>query len=372
MAGYPPAAAAKNSKDAADIYHGDADDAAHGSANATMHRISQTTLTQFIIRETEGDQELAILMNAMQHAGKVTANAIAKAGAMGNVGLAGSVNFTGDDVKVLDIISNDIFIAALSNSGVCGVMVSEENPDPIYPQQLGKKAGKYAVAFDPLDGSSNIDCNVSIGTIFGVYKRDTSDKPAVLGDILRPGKDLLLAGYVMYGAGCEMVLALKKKDGSASGVQRFSLDPAIQEFLYIGNVTIPEGGGKKIYSCNEGNSPHWDTEIKEYVAECKEKSYASRYVGSMVADIHRTLLYGGIFLYPADKKSTKGKLRLLYEGFPMAMITEQAGGVASAGMFKGKVQRVLDLQPENIHDKCPIIMGCPRDVNNVIGRYPKA
>jgi fructose-1,6-bisphosphatase I len=154
-------------------------------------------------------------------------------------------------------------------------------------------------------------------------------------------------------------------------VQRFTLDPAIQEFLYIGAVTVPEGGGKKIYSCNEGNSPHWDTEIKDYVAECKEKSYASRYVGSMVADIHRTLLYGGIFLYPADKKSTKGKLRLLYEGFPMAMITEQAGGVASAGMFKGKVQPVLDLQPENIHDKCPIIMGCPRDVNNVIGRYKK-
>merc|ERR1719311_1211843 len=171
MAGYPPTTTPP-------VANGKADDAAHGSASATMHRISQMTLTQFIIRETEGDQELAILMNSMQHAGKVTANAIAKAGAMGNVGLAGTVNFTGDDVKVLDIISNDIFITALSNSGVCSVMVSEENPDPIYPPQVGKKPGKYCVAFDPLDGSSNIDCNVSIGTIFGVYQRETGDTSA--------------------------------------------------------------------------------------------------------------------------------------------------------------------------------------------------
>merc|ERR1719359_2294250 len=188
MAGYPPATTPPAAPAA-----GTADDAAHGSASASMHRISQMTLTQFIIRETEGDQELAILMNSMQHAGKVTANAIAKAGAMGNVGLAGTVNFTGDDVKVLDIISNDIFITALSNSGVCSVLVSEEDPDPIYPPQVGKKAGKYCVAFDPLDGSSNIDCNVSIGTIFGVYKRESGgSKAPALEDILRPGKDLLL------------------------------------------------------------------------------------------------------------------------------------------------------------------------------------
>jgi fructose-1,6-bisphosphatase I len=316
---------------------------------------------------------MAILMNAMQHAGKVTANAIAKSGAQGNVGLTGETNFTGDDVKVLDIISNDIFITALQNSGVCGVLVSEENPDPIYPDQVGEKMGRYCVAFDPLDGSSNIDCNVSIGTIFGVYERPSDDKPKV-EDILRPGKDLILAGYVMYGAGCEMVLTLKRssKEGDFSEVQRFTLDPAIQEFMHIGQMVIPDGGGKKIYSCNEGNSVHWDTEIQEYVQECKEKGYAARYVGSMVADIHRTILYGGVFLYPADKKSKKGKLRLLYEGFPMALITEQAGGVASAGKFDGKVQRVLDLVPGNIHDKCPIIMGCPRDVNSVIARYGKS
>merc|ERR1719327_2529164 len=145
----------------------------------------------------------------------------------------------------------------------------------------------------------------------------------------------------MYGAATELVITV------GAGVQRFALDPATGEFIHIEEMVIPHGGGKKIFSCNEGNSPHWDTEIKEYVAECKEKSYASRYVGSMVADIHRTLLYGGIFLYPADKKSTKGKLRLLYEGLPMASIIEQAGGVASTGMFQGSVQRILDVVPEH-------------------------
>merc|ERR1719253_2282795 len=128
-------------------------------------------------------------------------------------------------------------------------------------------------------------------------------------------------------------------------------------------------GGKKIFSCNEGNSVHWDQEIKDFVEMCKTSGYSARYVGSMVSDVHRTLLYGGIFLYPADKKSTKGKLRVLYEGFPMAMITEQAGGVASTGMFKGKVQRILEVMPEHVHDRCPIIMGAARDVNACVKRY---
>jgi len=330
--------------------------------SATARRAQQVTLTQWTLRATAGDQDLAMLMNAMQHAGKVTSNAIAKSSAQGNVGLAGQTNFTGDDVKVLDLISNDIFITSLEGSGVCAVLVSEENEEPIFPEQVGKP-GRFAVAFDPLDGSSNLDCNVSVGTIFGVYERESKGK-ANVKDILRAGKDLVLAGYVMYGAACELVISLKDK-----GVQRFALDPAIQEFMHIGPMVFPPDGGKKIFSCNEGNSPHWDPEIKDFVEYCKSSGYAARYVGSMVADVHRTLLYGGIFLYPADKKSKKGKLRLLYEGFPMAMITEQAGGVASAGKFNGKVQRILDLLPGDIHDRCPIIMGCARDVNNVTSKY---
>jgi fructose-1,6-bisphosphatase I len=170
----------------------------------------------------------------------------------------------------------------------------------------------------------------------------------------------------MFGAATELVITY------GQGVQRFAADPAIGEFLFVEEMKIPEGGGKKIYSCNEGNSRSWDQSIKDFVKTCKESGYSSRYVGSMVSDVHRTLLYGGIFLYPADKKSTKGKLRVLYEGYPMAMITEQAKGVASTGMFNGKIGRILDVVPENIHDRCPIIMGGARDVDAVLKLYEAA
>jgi len=223
------------------------------------------------------------------------------------------------------------------------------------------KRGPFCVAFDPLDGSSNIDCNVSVGSIFSVYRRKSpGDQKAELSDILRPGSEVIAAGYSMYGAATELVITYGK------GVFRFALDPSIGEFMFVEEMKLPEGGGKKIYSCNEGNSHSWDQPIKDYVKECKSSGYAARYVGSMVSDVHRTLLYGGIFLYPADKKSKKGKLRVLYEGFPMAMITEQAGGVASTGMLQGKVQRILEVMPEHIHDRCPIIMGGARDVNKVL------
>merc|ERR1719464_2664684 len=169
----------------------------------------------------------------------------------------------------------------------------------------------------------------------------------------------------MYGAATELVITFK------SGVQRFALDPSLLEFLFVSDLKMDPQGGKKIYSCNEGNALHWDKPILDFVEKCKETGYAARYVGSMVSDVHRTLLYGGIFLYPADKKSKKGKLRVLYEGFPMAMITEQAGGLASTGMFQGKIGRILEVKPEHIHDRCPIIMGCERDVKEVLGLYEK-
>ncbi|GMI38583.1 hypothetical protein TeGR_g5592, partial [Tetraparma gracilis] len=214
--------------------------------------------------------------------------------------------------------------------------------------------GRYCVAFDPLDGSSNIDCNVSVGTIFGVYekKKDKADT----ADILRHGDDMLCAGYCVYSSAVELVFAFK-----GHPVCCFCLDPSIGEFVNTRTMRIPEGGGKTIYSCNEGNSANWD----------QSKGYSARYVGSMVADVHRTLLYGGVFLYPADKKSKKGKLRILYEGFPMAMLIEQCGGVASTGLFQGSVGRILDVVPEHIHDRCPIIMGANRDVDIVMGFYEK-
>jgi len=324
-------------------------------------RYQRETLTEYIINSTKNDQQMTMLMNSIQHASKVVSDAIAKAGPAGLYGLAGQENSTGDDVKKLDIIANDIWIECLQRCGVCCLLVSEENEEPIV---IDGATGPFCVAFDPLDGSSNIDCNVSVGSIFSVYRRTSPDgTKADTSDILKPGKEMIAAGYTMYGAATEIVITY------GAGVQRFALDPALGEFLYVADLKMDPKGGKKIFSCNEGNSLQWDKPIIDFVETCKDTGYAARYVGSMVSDVHRTLLYGGIFLYPADKKSTKGKLRVLYEGFPMALITEQAGGVASTGMFKGSVQRVLDVIPEHIHDRCPIIMGCSRDVDVVLKLY---
>lgn len=329
-----------------------------------QERVSKMTLTQYIVESTQGDQQLALLMNAVQHACKVCANAIKKAGPCDLYGLAGNQNSTGDDVKKLDVIANTVWVDCLQNSGVCCLLVSEEEEEPLIIEDEHKR-GPFCVAFDPLDGSSNIDCNVSVGSIFSVYRRKdpNSQGPATLEDILRPGSECIAAGYSMFGAATELVITYGK------GVKRFACDPAIGEFLFVEDMKIPENGGKKIYSCNEGNMLHWDQPIKDFVKTCKTTGYSARYVGSMVSDVHRTLLYGGIFLYPADKKSKKGKLRLLYEGFPMAMITEQASGIASTGLFLGKVGRILEVMPEHIHDRCPIIMGGERDVKQILTLY---
>jgi fructose-1,6-bisphosphatase I len=321
------------------------------------------TLSRFIMSQTH-DQELTILLNALALACKATARACNKAGIADLFGLAGEVNSTGDDQKKLDVLSNDIFINALANCGACAVLVSEENEECIIVDQAN--AGRFCVAFDPLDGSSNIDCNVSTGTIFAVYEKKGAG-PASAEDILRTGNDIVVAGYCMYGAATELVVTFKGK-----GVHGFTLDPSLGEFILTkADMKIPEGGGKKIYSCNEGNSSNWDEPIKKAVAAFKDpkKPYAARYVGSMVSDVHRTILYGGIYIYPADAKSKNGKLRVLYEGFPMAMIVEQAGGVASCGMFKGTIQRMLDIVPSDIHAKCPVILGAARDVNFVLDQY---
>jgi len=337
----------------------------YADAGMLKNRLSSLTLTQFIVEDTNGDQQLALLMNAVQHACKVCANAIRKAGPCDLYGLAGEVNSTGDDVKKLDLIANTVWVDSLKQSGVCCLLVSEEEEDPIIITDVNKR-GPFCVAFDPLDGSSNIDCNVSVGSIFSVYRRlSPSTENATVKDILRPGTECIAAGYSMFGAATELVITY------GQGVYRFALDRAIGEFLFVEQVKFPQDGGKKIYSCNEGNLNSWDQPIKDYVHSCKNTGYAARYVGSMVSDVHRTLLYGGIFIYPADKKNAKGKLRVLYEGFPMAMITEQAGGVASTGMFLGKIGRIQDVVPEHIHDRCPIIMGGERDVKALLEMYEK-
>jgi len=334
--------------------------------DAAGYDVDAQTLGRYVMTQTR-DTDLVILMNALATSFKLITSAVNRAGVAKLYGLAGEVNSTGDDQKKLDVMSNDMMINALVNSGVCSVLVSEENEEPItIPTE---KSGKFCVAFDPLDGSSNIDCNVSVGTIFSVYEKQYGSTGSV-DDLLRSGAHCVCAGYCVYSSAVELVFTFR-----GGNVEGFTLDPTIGEFVLTRpHMKFPEDGGKRIYSANEGNSNFWDQPIKDTIEEFKsgEKPYTARYVGSMVADIHRTLLYGGIYLYPADNKSPKGKLRCLYEGIPMAMIIEQAGGIASTGFFNGKIGRVLELIPDEIHCKCPIIMGGPRDIGVLYDCYKKA
>jgi len=332
-----------------------ADDKVHD-----MHR-NALTLSRFILAQQtlHRNQDLSILFTSIELACKVIASAVRRAGLTGLYGLDGSTNVTGDEVKKLDVLSNDIFMNSMQFSTKIAVMVSEEIEEPIIVEPPSDTGTHYCIAFDPLDGSSNIDCNVSTGTIFAIYEKSHGCTGTVK-DILRPGNELAAAGYCMYGSSTQLVLTW------GDGVHAFTLDPTIGAFMLSHeNIRIPENP-KTIYSVNEGNYGKWDQATKAFVDECKmkDKPYTARYVGSMVSDVHRTLLYGGIYMYPADTKSRKGKLRLLYEGSPMSFIVEQAGGKSTTG-----TQRVLDLVPTSIHERCPIYIGCARDVDRVMELY---
>lgn len=322
------------------------------------------TLQRLVMVRTK-NSDLVILLNAIQTACKLISRSVRKAGIAGLYGIAGTENMTGDVQKKLDVLSNEMMVNSLYNSHVCAVLVSEENEEPIIVEEA--LAGKFCVAFDPLDGSSNIDCNVSTGTIFSIWEKK-SEGVATVDDILRTGEDIVCAGYCGYGSATELVLTY------GHGVERFTLDPSIGEFVLTGeNIKIPTDS-KTIYSINEGNYTTWDANMQRAIDGFKfnkPKPYTARYVGSMVADVHRTLLYGGIYLYPADAAKGNGKLRVLYEAIPMAKIMEDAGGAASTGLFKGSIHRILDLKPKNIHEKCPVIVGSTRDVERVLSEYAK-
>lgn len=261
-----------------------------------------------------------LLCHALQFSFKAIAYYIRRATLVNLTGLAGSSNTTGDDQKKLDVIGNDLFIEAMRSSGKCALLVSEEEEEIIFFTN-GNGSARYAVACDPIDGSSNLDAGVSVGTIFGIHKLaegSTGSKE----DILKPGSELLAAGFTMYGASAQLVLTMKN-----GGVNGFTLDNAFGEFILTHpDMRMPKS--RAIYSVNEGNSLYWEDHVKEYFSSLKHpqeksgKPYSARYIGSMVADAYRTLLYGGIFAYPADKKSPKGKLRILYECAPMAMVFE--------------------------------------------------
>lgn len=295
---------------------------------------------------------------AIETTSKFIATNVRKARLINLIGLAGETNVQGEEQKKLDVLSNDIMVNALRASGRTAVLVSEELDEAIIVEDRYK--GKYCVVFDPLDGSSNIDAGVNIGTIFGIYKIKTDSK-GTLSDVLRPGSEMVAAGYTMYGSSCNLVLS------TGSGVNGYTLDTSLGEFILTHpGIQIPSRG--KIYSMNEGNAMYFYPPVTAYLESIKfpksGKPYSARYIGSMVADVHRTLLYGGIFGYPDDKKSKSGKLRILYEAFPMSFLTEQAGGVATTG-----TQRILDIVPQGIHDRCPVFLGSKDDVNDVIRFY---
>jgi len=320
---------------------------------------SSITLTHFILdqgrKHPEATGQLSILLNSIEIASKYISSKVRAAGLLRLLGMEGSTNVQGEAVKKLDVIANESFITCLKRSGMVRVMVSEENEETLL---VSDSTGHYVAVFDPLDGSSNIDANVSIGTIFGIYRRDTKDKPTP-DEALQPGSKLVAAGYTMYGSATMIVLT------TGHGVDAFTLDPSSGEFV-LTHPQIKTPSKKNIYSINEGYSKFWDPKLLKYIEHIKNPAsdkdvYSQRYVGSMVADVHRTILYGGIFLYPADTRSKDDKLRLLYEANPMAMIIEQSGGKATDGKI-----RILDIQPTSIHQRTPVFLGSTQNIDELM------
>jgi len=318
------------------------------------------TVQQHILEEQrrfhpQASGEFSWLLSGITLATKIVAAQVRRAGLAGIIGVTRDTNVQGETVQKLDVIANQTLLQFLGNRGNVAIMASEENADPIIVER-DRKHGKHVVVFDPLDGSSNIDVNVSVGTIFSVLRRDpdpTGDRD-VMADVLQPGYKQIAAGYVVYGSSTMLVYS------AGNGVHGFTLDPSIGAYLMSHeNMRMPERGS--VYSCNEANFSSFPPGYQGYLHHLRSgaagRTYSSRYIGSLVADFHRTLLKGGIFLYPPTISHPKGKLRLLYEGNPMAFLAEQAGGLATDGR-----QRILDIQPESLHQRCPLIVGSREEV----------
>ncbi|URE43759.1 Fructose-1,6-bisphosphatase [Musa troglodytarum] len=330
------------------------------------------TLTTWLLKQEQAgsiDAELTIVLSSISMACKQIASLVQRAGISNLTGVQGAVNVQGEDQKKLDVVSNEVFSNCLRSSGRTGIIASEEEDVPVAVEE--SYSGNYIVVFDPLDGSSNIDAAVSTGSIFGIYSPN-DECLADIGDdetlgqveqkcvvnVCQPGNNLLAAGYCMYSSSVIFVLTVGK------GVYVFTLDPMYGEFVLTQeDVKIPPAG--KIYAFNEGNYLLWDDKLRAYMDSLKDpgpngKPYSARYIGSLVGDFHRTLLYGGIYGYPRDKKSRNGKLRLLYECAPMSFIVEQAGGKGSDGH-----QRILDIQPQEIHQRVPLFIGSLEEVEKL-------
>lgn len=309
----------------------------------------------------EATGEFTSLLRDLMFAIRIISRDVRRAGLNDILGLTESTNVHGEMVRRLDVYANEVIYRAMNHSGHLCAMISEENDELIQiPSKF--KRGKYILAYDPLDGSSNIDVNITIGTIFSLYQKIDISNPnePTLEDILQPGYKQKAAGYVLYGSSTILVYT------TGNGVNVFTYDPTIGEFLLTyENLTIPKKG--RYYSCNEGNYFKWEEKVRQYVDYIKtpgidsDKPYTMRYIATAVGDIHRTLHYGGIYMYPAEKNLPNGKLRLLYEVNPLSMIIENAGGKAIDGK-----NRILDIIPNNIHQTTPVFMGSPENIDELM------
>jgi fructose-1,6-bisphosphatase I len=308
------------------------------------------TISRFLVDQQrlhpEATGAFTDLLGDIALAAKVISREVNQAGLVDILGSADDENVHGEEQQKLDVFANRVVIRALDHTGHVACMASEESEEMIpIPEKF--KAGEYVVIFDPLDGSSNIDVNVSIGTIFSIHRKQSEGERGVLADCLQAGSKQVAAGYIVYGSSTMLVYT------SGAGVHGFTLDPSIGEFLLSHPLMRFPEPSQKVYSINESYYRRWSPPQQRLVSYMKgDGGFGSRYIGSFVADIHRTLLQGGIFMYPADDKSPKGKLRLLYEAAPMAMIVEQAGGKASDGC-----RRLMDIVPESLHERTPLYMG---------------
>ncbi|MGD8322455.1 MAG: class 1 fructose-bisphosphatase [Gemmatimonadota bacterium] len=315
-----------------------------------MNETHVVTISRFIVDQERKFPEATGAFTNILHdialAAKVISREVNKAGLVDILGRTGEENVHGEQVQKLDVFANDVLYRALDHTGHIAVLASEESKEPIpIPERF--PAGDYVVMYDPLDGSSNIDVNVSIGTIFSIHRKISSGERGTLEDCLQPGSRQLAAGYVLYGSSTMLVYT------TGAGVHGFTLDPSIGEFLLSHpDMEIPEPPSKT-YSINEAYFDRWSPGQQRLVSHMKgEGGFGSRYIGSLVADVHRTLLQGGLFMYPADAKSPEGKLRLVYEAAPMAMIVEQAGGRSSDGR-----KSLLDVTPTALHQRTPVYLG---------------
>lgn len=314
-------------------------------------------------RHPEARGHLSKILMDIAFAAKIITRDVRRAGLLGILGSAGTINVQGEQVAKLDQVANQVMIEVLNSTGLLAAMASEEEESSIPITKI--TMGEYVVNFDPLDGSSNIDANVSIGTIFSILRHPRPGDKGRDSDLIQPGYRQVAAGYIIYGSSTMMVYT------SGDGVHGFTLEPSIGEFLLSHpNIKIPEKG--YIYSVNEAYSATWSDGIKSYVQSLKKadtttgKRYSLRYIGSLVADLHRTLQYGGIFLYPPDEKNPSGKLRILYEANPASMIFEQAGGAAVDGK-----KRVMEIEPSSLHCRTPLYIGSPENIKELLTHLEK-